>query len=199
MTTGEKLSALRRKKGITQEQLSVLLKVSRQSVSRWEMDVSFPETEKLIKLSRLLDCSIDFLLNDDMQEYRKEDTELSAGDCFRFIRECGYFFLATSDGLIPHVRPMGIIFSDQESLYIATDKRKKVYEELMKNPFVEIAAYNLNTRRWIRISGQAETESSVRVKEEMAALYPMITQEYIGQDEIFSVIFRVLIEKADIE
>ena len=68
MTTGEKLAALRKKKGITQEHLAELLQVSRQSVSRWEMDVAFPETEKLIKLARLLECSIDFLLNENLEE-----------------------------------------------------------------------------------------------------------------------------------
>lgn len=45
MTTGEKIAELRKKKGITQEQLSEMLNVSRQSVSRWEMDAVFPETE----------------------------------------------------------------------------------------------------------------------------------------------------------
>lgn len=72
MTTGEKIAVLRKEKGITQEAMAESLNVSRQSVSRWEMDAAFPETEKLIKLSRLLDCSIDFLLNDDIlksQEY----------------------------------------------------------------------------------------------------------------------------------
>ena len=64
MTTGEKLAALRKRKGITQERLSEILGVSRQSVSRWEMDAAFPETEKLIKLSKLLECSFDFLLNE---------------------------------------------------------------------------------------------------------------------------------------
>ena len=40
MTTGEKLALLREKNGITQEKLSEILNVSRQSVSRWENGVS---------------------------------------------------------------------------------------------------------------------------------------------------------------
>lgn len=92
MTTGEKIAALRKEKGITQEAMAESLKVSRQSVSRWEMDASFPETEKLIKLSRLLGCSIDFLLNSDIRIDSENDAEVSAQDCFRFIRECTYFF-----------------------------------------------------------------------------------------------------------
>ena len=67
MTTGEKLAVLRKEKGITQEALSEMLNVSRQSVSRWELDVAFPETDKLIKLSKLFECSIDFLLNENIQ------------------------------------------------------------------------------------------------------------------------------------
>ena len=64
MTTGEKIAMLRKGKGITQEQLAEILGVARQSVSRWEMDLAFPETEKLIRLSKLFSCSIDFLLNE---------------------------------------------------------------------------------------------------------------------------------------
>ena len=146
MTMGEKLAALRKKKGITQEKLAELLKVSRQSVSRWEMDAACPETEKLIRLSRLLECSIDFLLDEDMvqeQEIRKGDRELSAGDCSAFIRECGYFFLATAAAGRPALRPMGMIYSDEKALYLVTDKRKKVYKELMENPLAELASYNL--------------------------------------------------------
>ena len=96
MTTGEKLSLLRKKKGLTQEELSEILKVSRQSVSRWEMDATFPETDKLIALSKLFGCSIDFLLNDSIQEIRESDSETSISDCYQFIRDCGFFFLATS-------------------------------------------------------------------------------------------------------
>lgn len=199
MTTGKKLAALRKRKGITQEQLSEILKVSRQSVSRWEMDAAFPETEKLIKLSRLLDCSIDFLLNTGRQEYGENTAEVSANDCFQFIRECGYFFLATSHDDIPRLRPMGMIYSDGNALFVATDKRKNVYSELTANPCVELASYNLNTRKWIRISGRMEMESSGKIREDMLALYPMITQEYVGQDEIFFVIFKLFINGIHID
>lgn len=198
MTTGEKIAALRKGKGITQEALAESLKVSRQSVSRWEMDAAFPETEKLIKLSRLLECSIDYLLNGDIQKGSECNAEVSAKDCFRFIRECTYFFLATSADGKPRLRPMGFIYADDKALYIATDNRKNVYSELFHNPRVELASYNLNTRRWIRISGRAEQDSSGGVREEMENLYPMIRQEYIQQDEMFFVIFKINIEEATI-
>lgn len=42
MTIGEKLAALRRKNGMTQDGRAELPDVSRQAVSRWEMDAAFP-------------------------------------------------------------------------------------------------------------------------------------------------------------
>lgn len=65
MTTGEKLSSLRKQNNYTQEELADIMNVSRQSVSRWESDIAFPETEKLIALSKLYNCSIDYLLQND--------------------------------------------------------------------------------------------------------------------------------------
>ena len=155
MTTGEKIAALRKEKGITQEALAERLKVARQSVSRWEMDAAFPETEKLIKLSRILECSIDFLLNGEIQRDCENEAPISARDCFRFLRECTYCFLATNAGEKPRLRPMGYVYADEKALYFATDTRKGVYTDLTKNPYVELASYNLNTRQWIRISGRA--------------------------------------------
>lgn len=194
MTTGEKITTLRKKKGFTQEQLAEILNVSRQSVSRWEMDVAFPETEKLIKLSKLLECSIDFLLNDDMQAEEDTNPHISVGDCYKFIRECGYFFLATSTDNNPRLRPMGMIYSNGKSLFIATDKRKNVYSELMSNPQIELASYNLNSRKWIRINGKMKVESSNQIKAGMITMYPMISQEYVGDEEVYLAIFRLVME-----
>ena len=68
MTLGEKLSKLRKEYNYTQEQLADILGVSRQSISKWESDIAYPETDKLIKMGKLFECSIDYLLNEDITE-----------------------------------------------------------------------------------------------------------------------------------
>lgn len=72
MTIGEKIAKLRREKNHTQEQLAELMEVSRQSVSKWESNIAYPETEKIIKLSRLYGCTTDYLLNN-------ENTDIHSG------------------------------------------------------------------------------------------------------------------------
>jgi len=62
MTFGDKLSRLRRENNYTQEQLADVLGVSRQAVSKWESGAAYPETDKLIRISELFDCSLDYLL-----------------------------------------------------------------------------------------------------------------------------------------
>ena len=68
MTFAEKLSNLRRSHNYTQEQFADLLGVSRQAVSRWEGETAYPETEKIIRISEMFDCSIDYLLKDSVED-----------------------------------------------------------------------------------------------------------------------------------
>lgn len=162
------------------------------------MDMAFPETEKLIRLSGLLACSIDFLLRNDFPR-QSSKTETDISDCFNFIRQCSYFFLATATENVPKLRPMGFIHSDGKFLYFATDKRKQVYSDLAQNPRIEIASYNLNNRHWIRISGKAFPESSAAIRQEMCEAYPLIQQEFITQEQSQLVIFRVEVDKIQID
>lgn len=78
MTLGEKLAKARREKNITQEQLADNLGVSRQSISKWESDVVYPETDKLIRMSELFDCSLDYLLKENITE-KEEKTKTTDG------------------------------------------------------------------------------------------------------------------------
>lgn len=68
MTLGEKIAKQRKELNYTQEQLAEVLGVSRQSVSKWEANIAYPETDKLIKMGKLFDCSMDYLLNEDICE-----------------------------------------------------------------------------------------------------------------------------------
>ncbi len=64
MSLGTKLYELRNKAGLSQDALAEKLEVSRQSVSKWETDVSVPELEKLIKLAELFNVTLDELVLD---------------------------------------------------------------------------------------------------------------------------------------
>ena len=77
MTTGEKLQNLRKENNYTQEELADILGVSRQSVSKWESDVAFPETDKLITLAKLYHCTVDYLLNTDNNDITSEINSFS--------------------------------------------------------------------------------------------------------------------------
>lgn len=71
MTFGEKLQQLRKQNGLSQEQLASNLKVSRQAVSKWELDSSLPDTANVIQISKLFSVSIDYLLKDDIDGEKK--------------------------------------------------------------------------------------------------------------------------------
>jgi len=78
MTFGDKLSKLRKDQNLTQEQFASLLGVSRQSVSKWESNTAYPETEKLIRISTILNCSLDYLLKDGAALVADESSTASA-------------------------------------------------------------------------------------------------------------------------
>ena len=67
----EKLYQLRKKSGLSQEQLAEQLNVSRQAISKWESGTAVPESEKLITISNYFGVSVDYLLRDDEEDKAK--------------------------------------------------------------------------------------------------------------------------------
>ena len=68
MTFSDKLIALRRKAGWSQEELAERLNVSRQSVSKWESAQSMPDIDKIVQLSSLFGVTTDYLLKDGQDD-----------------------------------------------------------------------------------------------------------------------------------
>lgn len=75
MNFAEKLKLLRKERNITQEELAELLSVSRQAVSKWESGTGYPETEKLLIISKGLNVSLDYLLLDETVLEEKTEKE----------------------------------------------------------------------------------------------------------------------------
>lgn len=72
MSLAERLTRLRKEKGLTQLNLAEKLDVSRQAISRWEAGSAVPSTENLKFLSDLYGVSVDFLLNGNDEEVSSE-------------------------------------------------------------------------------------------------------------------------------
>ena len=64
MALPEKLYTLRKKSGLSQEQLAEALNVSRHAISKWEGGSAMPESDKLLALSNYFGVSLDYLLKD---------------------------------------------------------------------------------------------------------------------------------------
>ncbi len=72
MSFRNNLQYLRASRNMTQEQLAMLLGVSRQSVTNWEAEKSYPEMDKLLKICQLFDCSLDDLVQGDLSACANE-------------------------------------------------------------------------------------------------------------------------------
>ncbi len=82
MNFSEKLQKIRKENNITQEQLADKLNVSRQAVSKWESGTAYPDTEKLIQISKIFNISLDELINNRETEKIKVDKKINLMDAF---------------------------------------------------------------------------------------------------------------------
>ena len=84
MTIGEKIAQLRTAANISQEQLAEKISVSRQSISKWEMDQAVPQIDKILQLCEIFGISTDDLLKEKITISKSDDKNKYFGtDGFR--------------------------------------------------------------------------------------------------------------------
>lgn len=89
MSFGQNLQFLRKMhEGMTQEELAEKMGVSRQTISKWEMNAAFPEMEKAIALCSFFSCSLDELLRQDMNSDNEAYSNIHIVEvpAFRYVR-----------------------------------------------------------------------------------------------------------------
>lgn len=69
----ENIKAIRKSKGLSQQELAVKLNVVRQTVSKWEQGLSVPDSDMLISISEVLETPVSTLLGENVIESKVED------------------------------------------------------------------------------------------------------------------------------
>ena len=72
----ENIRAIRKSKGLSQEELAVKLNVVRQTISKWEHGLSVPDSDLLIAIADALDTSVSTLLGESVVETQPEDVKV---------------------------------------------------------------------------------------------------------------------------
>jgi uncharacterized pyridoxamine 5'-phosphate oxidase family protein len=105
-----------------------------------------------------------------------------------FLQESGTFYLATTEGDQPRVRPFGAVFEYEGKLYTATNNTKKCFKQMLENPKVEISGMN-KKGQWIRVSGEVANDDRREVREAALEAIPSIKSMYSADDGIFTVLY----------
>lgn len=95
----------------------------------------------------------------------------------QFLNETHTFFLSTTDGDQPKTRPFNVHLIHDGKLCFFTGDKKAVYQQLMKNPKVQIIALN-NKTEWLRIEGTASLCEDQTVAENALKNSPFLRKNY---------------------
>ena len=104
-----------------------------------------------------------------------------------FLKEAGTYYLATTEGDQPHVRPFGTAAIFEGKLYIQTGKVKDVSKQLAANPKFEICAFK--NGEWVRVSGKLVNDDRREAKEDMLEKHPSLKRMYSADDDNTQVLY----------
>ena len=96
MNIGNKIYELRKKSNLSQEQLAEKLNVTRQTISKWELNETTPDINQAKEISKIFKISLDDLVDNDIQSMLLEkvsNTEKLAGLVIKILKGLGIFIL----------------------------------------------------------------------------------------------------------
>ena len=117
-----------------------------------------------------------------LSEIEKRENAQGIEKVYYYLNDAGTYYLATTDGTKPRVRPFGTILLDDGKLYIQTGKVKDVSKQIAENPFVEISA-SMSNGTWIRIAAELVEDDNHDVKVKMLEKMPSLKAMYSADDD----------------
>lgn len=109
-------------------------------------------------------------------------------EVLNYLTENPTFYLATTEGSQPHVRPFGAVCEFDGKLYICTNNTKNVFAQMKKNPNIEICCIGKNYD-WLRVEAKAFPDDRNEAREAMLSANPSLSNMYKLDDGIFEVLY----------
>ncbi len=100
---------------------------------------------------------------------------------YEFLKNAGVYYLATTAGDQPHVRPFGTVNIFDGKLYVQTGKSKDVAKQIEANGKVEISAM-VGQDKWIRLCGTLVEDDRREARVAMLDAYPHLKANYDPDD-----------------
>lgn len=111
-------------------------------------------------------------------------------EVLQFLKEnqVQYFSTIGADGK-PKVRPFQFMIEEEGKLYFCTSNQKDVYEEISKNPYVELCVSSPNFA-WLRLSGKVTFTNNLGVKDKVIESSELVKSIYkTGDNPVFEVFY----------
>lgn len=161
MTFGEKLKAARNISGLSQEQLAEALNISRSAVAKWENNIGIPDVSNLKGISKLLNISIDSLLdeNDDMEnmdislDIATDDNQIQGEIILPCPEYEGYNCTIELNGWNDGVYDVIIIGQDSNFLYYQKQEKNKLVTGMIGKKYI------VSVARTKEIKAMSETKN----------------------------------------
>lgn len=99
-----------------------------------------------------------------------------------FLEKEGHFYLATCDGDGPRVRPIKYVFIADNKLLFVTSAKKGMYQQLLKNPKVELSRTAADKSAYLRFRGRAVLCDDAAVKAKLLEREPVFGKKF-GEDQ----------------
>ena len=96
MNLGNKITELRKKNNLSQEDVAEKVGVTRQTISKWELEETTPDIKQAKELSKIFNVSLDELTDNDVKNIlvdKVSNTERLAGMIIKILKGIGIFFI----------------------------------------------------------------------------------------------------------
>lgn len=110
-------------------------------------------------------------------------------EVLEFLKKAKVFYLAMSEGNVPHVRPLGFVMDYDGKIAFCTGNNKPMCKQMAANPNVEIAAIDENANT-LRICGKVKFITTPESQKKALEVMPSLSKIYSvgdGKFEIFTV------------